>query len=230
MQLKHRTIASFMARQFMRLAGAAALCSLGIVSASAQVNEKELLEVMMSKVAGTQRVFTQPTMSSGKLSGCSLIFEAMTRDYSYRQGQFIKVDGTIGIVEVSGAFGAILKVVVNEINPPSLTLTPAPPSRAYLIGSKFETNLDSLISADESDTAGALFSVFELSPTVEMLFSALQSKKITVAFNKKGGSSNIPLLLELDVAHTDETGKRTRNDEAAEGFTQCATVLFEHVK
>ncbi|ACM36224.1 MULTISPECIES: hypothetical protein [Rhizobium/Agrobacterium group] len=230
MQFDYRALARFTARQFVRLAGAWILSLLSIVPASAQVNEKELLEVMMSKIAGTQRVFAQPYMTGGKLAGCNLVFEARIRDYTYRQGQFIKVDGSIGIMGIGDKLGAVLKVVVNEITPPSLSFNPSPPSRAYLIGSKFETNVDSLVSADESDTPGSLFSVFQSSPTAEIVLAALESKKITVAFNKKGGPSDIQLPLELDVAQTDETGKRTRNDEAVEGFAQCATVLLEQMK
>ncbi|MGV2108699.1 hypothetical protein ACQZ4X_21790 [Agrobacterium vitis] len=230
MQFDYRALARFTARQFVRLAGAWILSLLSIVPASAQVNEKELLEVMMSKIAGTQRVFAQPYMTGGKLAGCNLVFEAMIRDYTYRQGQFIKVNGSIGIMGIGDKLGAVLKVVVNEITPPSLSFNPSRPSRAYLIGSKFETNVDSLVSADESDTPGSLFSVFQSSPTAEIVLAALESKKITVAFNKKGGPSDIQLPLEFDVAQTDETGKRTRNDEAVEGFAQCATVLLEQMK
>lgn len=230
MQFNHRATARFMARRLVRLASIGIVSALSITPASAQVNEKELLEAMMSKIAGTQRVFAQPYMTDGKLAGCNLVFEAMTRDYTYRQGQFIKVDGSIGIMGIGGSLGAVLKVVVNEINPPSLTFKPSPPSRAYLIGSKFETNIESLVSADESDTPGSLFSIFQTSPTSEIILAALQSKKITVAFNKKGGPSDIQLPLELDVAQTDDSGERTRSDQAAIDFSQCLLVLFEQLK
>jgi hypothetical protein len=230
MQLYHRAKVRIVACRFIRLAGAGILLLQGVVPAFSQVNANEQIEAMMSKIAGTQRVFAQPTMLGGKLSGCSLIFEAMTRDFTYRQGQFIKVDGSIGIMVIGGAPGAILKVVVNEINPPSLTFKPSPPSRAYLLGPRFDTNLDSLISADESDTPGSLFSVFQASPTLEITLAALQSKKITIAFNKKGGPTDIQLPLELDVAQTDEAGKRIRSDEAVNDFTQCVLTLVEQLK
>lgn len=230
MQFNYRATVRFMARQFVRLAGIGLASILSLSSASAQVNEKELLEAVMSKIAGTQRVYAQPAMTGGKLQGCSLIFEAMIRDFTYRQGQFIKVDGSIGIMDVSGSLGAVLKVVVNEITPPSLTFNPSPPSRAYLIGSDYATNVDSLISADESDTPGALFSIFQPSPTVGLILTALQSKKITVAFNKKGGLSDIQLSLELDVEHTDAAGTRTRSDQAVTDFSQCMLVLFEQLE
>lgn len=230
MQFDYRTTAHFMTRQFVRLAGIIILSSLGSVPALAQVNEKELLEVMMSKIAGTERVFAQPYMTGGKLEGCSLVFEATIRDYTYRQGQFIKVDGNIGVMGIGGKLGAVLKVVVNEVTPPSLTFKASAPSRAYLIGANFKTNFDSLVSANESDNPGSLFSIFQFAPSAELIMSALQSKKITVAFNKKGGSSDIQLPLELDVAQTDNNGKRTRNDEAVKGFAQCAVLLFEQMK
>lgn len=215
---------------FKRLTVAVSVLLSPFASAQAQVNEKELLEAMMSKIAGTQRVFAQPYMTEGTLAGCNLVFEAMVRDYTYRQGQFIKVDGSIGIIGLGGALGAILKVVVNEITPPSLTFNPSPPSRAYLIDPDFKTNIDSLVSANESDTPGALFSVYQASPTIEMIMTALQSKRLTVAFNKKNGPSDLQLPLELDVAQTSEDGERTRNDEAILGFSQCLLALAEQVR
>lgn len=230
MQFDCRAMARIMAYRFVRLAGIGLVSLLSFSPAPAQVNEKELLEAMMSKIAGTQRVYAQPYMTGGKLEGCNLIFEAMIRDFIYRQGQFIKVDGSMGIMGIGGNLGAVLKVVVNEITPPSLTFKPSPPSRAYLIGPDYSTNVDSLVSADESDTPGALFNIFQSSPTAEIMLAALQSKKITVAFNKKGGSSDIQLPLELDVAQTDAAGTRTRSDEAVTDFSQCLLVLFEQLE
>lgn len=227
MQFHYRAATRVIARNSCRLASIGILSLLGIIPALAQADEKELLEVMMSKIAGTQRVFAQPYMAGGKLAGCHLVFEAMIRDYTYRQGQFIKVNGSIGLMGMEGKLGAVLKVVVNEINPPSLTFQPSPPSRAYLIGSKFETNVGSLVSAEESDLPGSLFSVFQSSPSVEIFLAALQSKKITIAFNKKGGASDIQLPLELDVAQTDQTGTRIRSDQATQDFSQCLLVLLK---
>lgn len=212
------------------------LASIGLVSllscstALAQVNEDELIEAMMTKIAGTQRVYTQPYMTDGKLAGCQLIFEALIRDFTYRQGQFIKVDGNVGLMGSGGNVAAVLKVVVNEITPPSITFKPSPPSRAYLIDSNFSTNFGSLVDAYESDTPGSLFSVFQLSPTTEMIMAALESRKLTVAFNNKGGTSDIQLPLELDVVETDNNGGRTRSDEAVKGFAQCALLLMQQAQ
>lgn len=230
MEFKQHDAARFVPRARAWRALNGLLAALGTAPASAQVNERQVIEAMMTKVAGTQRVYAQPYMTAGKLAGCNLVFEAMIRDFTYRQGQFIKVDGSIGIMAIGGAPGAVLKVVVNEIDPPSLTFTPSPPSRAYLFGPKFNTNVESLVSATESDTPGSLFSVFQVTPTLDIVLSALELKKVTVAFNKKGGSSDIQLPLELDVAQTDDEGVRTRSDQAATEFSQCLLVLFEQFK
>lgn len=199
-----------------------------IVSSQAvvsQVKNHQVVEAMMEKLVGTQRVYMQPTMNNGRIIGCSFVFEAMIRDHMYRQGQFIKIDGSIAILAMQGTFGSTLKVVVNELEPPSLIFKPSPPSRAYLIGADFQTNLDSLVTASESDTPGALFSIFENSPTFEMLLSSLSTKKITIAFNQKDGGSDLQLPLELDVAETDSTGKRIKNNEAITDFLKCGDVL-----
>ena len=229
MQLKYHASALFTAHQMARL-GIGLMSLLGSAPALAQANEDELIEAMMTRIAGTQRVYAQPYMTSGKLAGCHLIFEAMIRDFTYRQGQFIKVDGNVGLMGVGDNVAVVLKVVVNEVTPPSITFKPSPPSRAYLIDPNFMTNMDSLVSASESDTPGSLFSVFQLSPSTEIIMSALEYKKITVAFNQKGGASDLQLSLELDVAQTDNNGGKIRSNEAVKSFAQCALILMQQAR
>ncbi len=67
--------------------------------ASAQSPE---IDVMLDRIAGTLEVSSMPYMKEGRLSGCQLVFDAMVRDYSYRQGRFIKVSGAVGIMHSGG--------------------------------------------------------------------------------------------------------------------------------
>ncbi|WP_160004736.1 hypothetical protein [Rhizobium sp. 18055] len=188
------------------------------------------LDVMLDRIAGTLDVSSMPYMKEGKLSGCQLVFDAMVRDYSYRQGRFIKVSGAIGVMHSGGPetpIGTIVKVVVSEIAEAngSLASTPSPPTRAYLIGPDYTTNLDSLVSAAQSDVPGGLFSIFQINPTLAMVIGSMKTRKITVAFNQMGGSSDIRLPLDLDVVATDENGQRQRSEQIVEDFAGCLGAI-----
>ncbi len=206
------------------------LVAASALPAHSQTSDKDIMDDMMQKIAGTQRVYTQPLMMSGKLTGCQYVFEGMLRDYTYRAGQFIKVDGSIGIMTVQGKLASTVKVVVNEITPPSLSFKPSPPTRAYLIGADFRTNLASLVAASESDTPGALFAIYQLSPTFEILAASLKTKKLSVAFNSRGGATDITMPLDLEVATTDKDGNRTRNSVAIEDFGTCLGTMAAAMK
>jgi len=189
---------------------------------------QNIQEQALARLAGTVSIQAQPFFSEGRLVGCTLVFNALEQDFVYRRGAFIRIEGNIGIMTANGDIGTNLKVVVNEIDasmmPPRLT--PSAPSRAYLIAPDLTTNLSSLVATAPSDTPGALFSVFQISPTVEMLFNALEMNSITIAFNSYGGSSDIRVKLELDVLDVNaDTGERIRSRKMKDEFFACIGAL-----
>ncbi len=188
------------------------------------------LDIMLDRIAGTLDVSSMPYMKEGKLSGCQLVFDAMIRDYSYRQGRFIKVSGAVGFMHSGGPetpLGSIVKVVVTEVAQVNgeLTSKPSPPTRAYLIGSDYSTNLDSLVTAAQSDVPGGLFSIFQVNPTLAIVIEAMKTHKITVAFNQMNGTSDIRLPLDLAVVATDENGQRRRSGQIVEDFASCLGAI-----
>ncbi|RWO49761.1 MAG: hypothetical protein EOS12_02320 [Mesorhizobium sp.] len=166
-------------------------------------------------------------MNSGKLSGCSLVFDAIEQDWNYRQGGYIKVSGNVGFLRSGDSIGANVKVAVLEIDPndPTLGLKPSPPTRAYLIDENLQTNLSTLRRVVSSDTPGAIFSIFDLSPTLDMVLSGIQANELTIAFNSKGGETDIQLKLQLDVQEVTQTGERVRSEKMKSDFTKCLTIL-----
>lgn len=187
------------------------------------------LESLLLSMNGTLSVTSQPLMSEGRLAGCTLVFDAIQQDWTYRSGAFLKVTGNIGVVSAGDRIGTNLKVVVHEIDASGneLLFKPSPPSRAYLIDRMFVTNLDSLVKATESDTPGALFSIFQLSPTLDMVLAAVEQNGITVAFNSRNGATDIQLPLELDVVDVSEAGERKRSGEHKAQFLGCVYKLLE---
>lgn len=181
----------------------------------------------LAAMAGTLDVKSEPYMNSGKLSGCSLVFDAIEQDWNYRQGGYIKVSGNVGFLRSGDSIGANVKVAVLEIDPndPTLGLKPSPPTRAYLIDENLQTNLSTLRRVVSSDTPGAIFSIFDLSPTLDMVLSGIQANELTIAFNSKGGETDIQLKLQLDVQEVTQTGERVRSEKMKSDFTKCLTIL-----
>lgn len=166
-------------------------------------------------------------MSDGALVGCTLVFTALTQDWTYRQGAFLRVDGNVGIMTLNQKIGASLKVVVNEMDVrfSPMRALPSAPSRAYLIARDMSTSLDSLATIVPSDTPGALFSVFNPSPSLEIISEGIEFSEIVIAFNQRKGRTDIRLPLALDVKDFRADGSRVRSIETVEKFSICVSAL-----
>jgi len=212
----------------LKLAAAAVpiLLWLSITGSNAQNSDRA--RQSLSTMVGTLSVEAETEMSSGSLTGCHFLFTAVAQDLTYRQGAYIGVSGNVGVRKANNNFGIDLKVVVFDIDSSKspFVLKPSAPSRAYLVGQDFQTNLSSLISTVPSDTPGALVSLFQFSPSFEIMMNGLARSKITIAFNRDGGDKDIQLPLELDVKSVSDSGKRQRSDEAVRSFRRCIRTMM----
>ena len=216
----------------MRLAPTIALLSiLGISQTNAQTAQQKL-DAAMDRLLGTLNVRSEPYLSDGKLWGCQLIFDALHRDWTYRNGAIVKVSGSIGLMAPSASHGVgtTLKVVVLVAHPKTYELRPEAPTRAYLLGADYQTSLSGLVSSAPSDTPGGLFSVFQAEPAIDIIMQGVEVGRLTVAFNKAGGSSDIQIPLELDVYAVDDDGKRKRSNAATDDFLKCSLALLKAAK
>ena len=168
---------------------AATVVTLSAVPFPCSAKDAPEVEALLLAMQGTLTVSSQPHLTDGKLTGCTLVYDALYQDWTYRGGRFLKVCWQHWLHECQQQYRANLKVVVLEIDgsTPKLQMTPSPPSRAYIIDRNLATNLSSLVQGSTSDTPGALFSIFQFSPTFEMVLDALTTNELTVAFNSKGG-------------------------------------------
>ncbi|MBY3186671.1 hypothetical protein HFO24_34335 [Rhizobium laguerreae] len=175
---------------------------------------------------GTLDVANTPVMTNGKLTGCQLTFDAVIRDYTYRQGAFIAVSGGVGLMNTQQTIGTTVKIVVTTLDPSGRPV-PSPPSRAYLIGANYATTLDSLVAASASDQPGGLFSVFQAEPTMGIVLDGLKTKRLVFAFNQNNSGTDIQLPIELDVVNTAANGAQVRSDNMIEGYATCVQTLFD---
>lgn len=187
------------------------------------------VQTAMEALKGTLGVTFQPLLTRGTLTGCSLVYDVLHTDDAYRQGAYVRVSGNISIMGMQGKLGAALKVVLIDVDPATFSRSAADPgpTRAYLVGDGYTTNLSSLVSAYPSDTPGALFSVFQIDPSFEMIANALAEKKATIAFNRGDGQTDIDVPLDLAVSGLDEQYERKRSDEATVGFIDCLDALVK---
>lgn len=200
---------------------------LGVVQAQAQSGAQQAIDLAFQSQLGTLQVRSEPYMRAGQLIGCQLTYSALMRDHLYRAGGYIKVEGSVAFMTSEQTIANSVKVVVHEFDPEEISFKPSPPSRAYLIGEDFKTNLDALVQGGASDTPGALFSIYNIEPTAEMIFEAVALNRLKVGFNSLNGPSDHQLIVELDVEDTDTQGVRKRSDKATSGFMECVKAMLQ---
>lgn len=127
--------------------------------------------------------------------------------------------------------GTSVKVVVEVLDPTSvaLVLTPTAPTRAYLMGKNYKTNLDSLVTAGNT-SPGAWYAVYQFQPTLSIMADSMADQTMTFMFNEGGGATDIRLPIDLTVASTDDNGMRTHSQAALEQYSQCIGALSEQFK
>ena len=183
----------------------------------------------LDSLLGTIGVTANPAYADGKLTGCHLEFTALVRDWTYRNGAFLRVGGSIGILTTNNKPGVTLKVIVHERDPSSGQFAPMPPASAYFV-SGAKTTKSTLAGSYPSDTPGGLFSVFQLDPAGEMIMSGVTDGKITFAFARKLGGMDILVPIETDVADIRSDGTRVRSPKIVDAFLGCVLPLLEQSK
>lgn len=180
---------------------------------------------MQSRV-GTTAIAALPQFADGKLYGCLLEYNALARDTVYRQGGFIKVFGSFGVMMAGGQPAVALKLALLDIDPTTVALTPNAPANSYFIFGTTSSKAD-LVGKYDSDTPGGQFSVFKPLPTFKQISNALDAGRITVAFNRKDGGSDVLIPLDLTVAATDDNGKKSHSQQMILDFYACTGDLLK---
>lgn len=205
---------------------------LAVTFRPAYAGDPDVFSLIVAKLVGTQSVSFQPQSQNGELIGCTLEFDALVRDWKYRNGGLLKLSGSFGILAPGGSVGAMQKLTVSHFDFSSgvLQVVPSSPSRLYMRDTNFRSNIASLVNASESDAPGSIFAVYNLSPTMEIILSGIENGAVVVGFNQLDGDSDIELDLLLDIAAMDDEGNRTRSVEARKGFMACLVRLSERLK
>lgn len=203
--------------------------ALGIVSSSHAFSNSPL-DAVVDMMVGTLNVTNSPMMTNGELTGCTLTYDVIYKDFTYRKGRPIKVIGSFGFLSANDTIGSTLKVVVNEMSSSEdgrLILSPSAPQKAYLIGRNYEHNHTDLVLANPSDLDGGLFSIFRTDKSFDIIINGIEDGKIVIAFNQNNGGTDIQMPVDLTVLSTDMTGKRTFGNDAIHEFMKCMQILYK---
>ena len=183
-------------------------------------------EASFARYLGTINVLTTPAYADGQLIGCLFEFNSLSRDWTYKQGAFLQVNGSFGFYRTNNDLGVTLKVVVNEFDTVAGKFIPTSPSSAYFIDGH-NTTKSSLLMKAASDTPGGLFSVFALNPSSAIVTDGMLAGKVTIGFARKDGGVDIVLPIDVLVKDTTSSGERIRSHQMVDEFFQCLGPLIK---
>jgi hypothetical protein len=198
----------------------------GLVVTTLAVLTEGSLAQGLANMLGTLNAEAQPVFANGRLDGCTVVYGALAKDFTYKQGGYIAVNGSFGLMSAKGQLAATLKVVVHDTDPRTNSFTPSPPATAYFVSGN-KTTKDAVVSHISSDTPGAIFVVLKPEATFQILTEGLARDKVTIAFARERGGMDVQLAIDTSVAETKPNGERIHSPKAATDFLQCSTELLD---
>jgi hypothetical protein len=187
------------------------------------------VEDILQPQLGTLWVKYSPIFRDGNLTGCSLEYGSFIRDNMYKQGGFVNLGGSVGVIISNNELDVMLKVVINDLNIESFKLAPDAPEAAYLL-SDLKSSKDAYVDSTVSDTPGGLFTIFSNDPTFEMLLDGFRKDEIGISYRRKGGVSDVTFTIDPTVIETDDKGKRTHSPAQANAFKECVGKVINNLE
>jgi hypothetical protein len=202
--------------------------ALALLSSDRTATAKEpIVDQLLANRVGTISNDAQPVFTNGVLTGCSLNFTTLVKDFTYKAGTFARVDGSFNLLAAKSNLGVLLKVVVNDIDPKTYDWTPSSPVSAFFVSGN-ATSLPFLINRSlDSDTPGAVVAVYNAEKTFPMLVQGLNAGTVTVAFARTVGGVDMQVPIDVTVEDTDNNGNKKRSNKAATSFLQCTQDLIK---
>jgi hypothetical protein len=191
-------------------------------------------ESSLSSYVGT--IYAEPSIqkNQGKLISCGIEFSSFIKDFAYYQGQRYMVTGSFGVREggQNGLLVGYLKVITSRVNSlGKFDGNPEKPNFIYLKSASGKINAKSIINQFDSDAPGGLFAVFNLDkPTMDILFGAISSNKITVVFNREKNGLDVEVPIDLTVESINGNGSPKKSQKAINAYKSCIDDLIKSFK
>jgi hypothetical protein len=196
-----------------------------VTSGSSMAQSVAARQFLQSR-AGTTHATAAPQFSDGKLHACIVDFGVLVQDHIYRQGAFVRVGGSFGMMSANNNVAVTLKVIVHDIDDATMQLSPSPPVAAYIV-SGTTTTKPFFVAKYPSDTPGALFSIFQLDGAAPILLEGIAKEKMIIAFNRREGGADMQVAIDLTVQDTADDGRKTISTKASQEFLSCSTALLK---
>jgi hypothetical protein len=210
------------------IAAVALRASLVATSLAALAEGGRAQNAALDALIGSNSVEAQPIFTAGRLNACTMVFDAFAKDFTYKQGGYVKINGSFGLWNAKGQLGITLKVVLHDLDPRTMSLTPSPPASAYFVSGN-KTTKDSVIFTERSDTPGGIFVALKAEPNFSIVAEGVQHNKVTIAFARERGGMDIQLPIDTSVVETAQNGQRTQSPKASMDFFQCGQELLENM-
>jgi len=220
-----------LAMQYIFVVTTLALMSIIVVTtANAQTTPsnaatEKLQREVLTRLQGTIFARALPSFSGGQLEGCLIEFGVLAQDWVYKQGGFIRVGGSFGLLGKPAALGATLKVIVHDIDTRTMDYKPDPPVKASLLAPDFTSNAADWVGGGKSDTPGALFSVFKPERTFQIIAEGIARSKVDIAFSRKKGGADVVVSVDPTIEDVKD-GKPVRSLRAESEFLACTKKLI----
>lgn len=182
--------------------------------------------------AGTIEIQYQPIQSAGVKSGCALTYKAIVLDNVYQHGAPIILSGYISLYSNEARKNAVLDLNIGIKD--ALTTNPVYPPFFAFIQSANGTTAQSKIIEFDSDSPGYKNFVFQLDGQSTKIFAdIMDTKQVTLWFNKGKGSMDVAVPLDLTVEATKYDGKdvnRLQSSTAVNQFASCVSEVIKTLK
>lgn len=188
--------------------------------------------LFFQKQVGTNWVKGYSLTSGGKLTGCSIEFNSFIHDTTYVASQLSAVSGsyTLYFMPEKSDIRIGLKLVVHDYKYGADKVEPNPPFFATIMTSGKKKFVSSFISSAESDTPGGKLFVYRFDESTEEVLEQIYKNKLSIVFNRKEGSIDLAIPLDLTVVSKDDNGRVTRSKSNMKDFTNCLGEGFRLFK
>ena len=182
-------------------------------------------------IYGTHSVVFQPMQAGGELQGCTLVYKAVQADYAYLGGNPVVIVGNIGVYQTGGELLLGLKIGVKDLNGYHPFVRP---NFAYLQTMSHSTAKVQQKAMD-GDDGYRLYAYSLYAPSVmDFLMEMMDTKKVTVAFNRKKNGMDVLVPVDLDVIDAEFSGGdrvvRKRSKDTVANFDNCFLKLVEQAR
>lgn len=192
----------------------------------------ELVRSPMADQIGTVYAELNRGTNQGRVQRCGVEFGVHIKDHEYNNGQRYYVTGSFGFNTTSDkSVAGYLKVITSKVSALGKPVgEPDRPSNAFLSSGKLN-NAKSIVSAQPSDTPGALFSRFELDRTTMAIFSAASdTNQISVVFSRTPGGIDVYAPLDLHVGSVEDQQLGKTNPQLMDQFKECVGDMMLGLK